>query len=64
MVTALNNDPAPASFSIPLPQGITQALPLIGEKWKIPAPSVPIAVENGRLNITLPGNWGNIFKLL
>ncbi len=64
VVTALNNDPAPASFSIPLPQGITQALPLVGEKWKISSPSVPIAVENGRLNITLPGNWGNIFKLL
>ncbi|HJB08457.1 MAG TPA: alpha-amylase [Candidatus Enterocloster faecavium] len=63
VLTALNNDPGPAALSIPLPPEITRALPLLGEEGK-PESMEPIAVENGRLNITLPGNWGSILKLV
>lgn len=63
VLTALNNDPGPAALSIPLSPEITRALPLLGEEGK-PESMEPIAVENGRLNITLPGDWGSILKLV
>lgn len=63
VLTALNNDSESASLSIPVPQGITQAIPLLGERENLLSPKAA-AVENGRLNITLSGNWGSIFKLI
>ena len=68
LLTVLNNDENPASLSIPVPEGVTQAVPLLGEQEDFAAgadfrPQKTIIPENGRLNLTVPANWGSIIKL-
>lgn len=58
ILSAVNNDQAPASFSVPIPFSASGAVDLLAET------NDPIRVESGRLEITLMPNSGRIFKLL
>lgn len=56
-VTVLNNDDNPASLSIPVPTDASQAVDLLEEN------GTPVPVENGKINLTLRGNWGAVLKI-
>lgn len=57
IITALNNDSAPAAMSIPVPVNGKTAVHLLDENLE------EVPVENGKINITVPGNWGAILKI-
>lgn len=57
ILSAVNNDDAPASLSIPIPLRASEATELL------PGLGRQIPVENGKLSITLMPNSGTIFKL-
>ncbi len=57
VITALNNDDNPASISIPVPMSASQAVDLLEEN------GTPVPVENGKINLTLKGNWGAVLKI-
>ena len=57
IVTALNSDDNPASMSIPVPVNADTAVHLLEPELE----EVPI--ENGKINLTVPGNWGAILKI-
>lgn len=58
ILSAVNNDNAPASLSIPVPVPASRVVDLLTETED------PVCVENGRLAVTLMPNSGRIFKLL
>lgn len=57
IVTALNSDDNPAAMSIPVPVNANTAVHLLEPELE----EVPI--ENGKINLTVPGNWGAILKI-
>ncbi|RHR56067.1 alpha-amylase [Clostridium sp. AF18-27] len=57
IVTALNSDDNPAAISIPVPVNANTAVHLLEPELE----EVPI--ENGKINLTVPGNWGAILKI-
>ena len=58
VITALNNDDAPAELRIPLPVNAQEATPLLTGMGE-----VSYCVENGNLVVELPPNRGMVFSL-
>ena len=58
VITALNNDDAPAELRIPLPVNAQEATPLLTGMGE-----VSYCVENGNLVLELPPNRGMVFSL-
>lgn len=57
IVTAVNNDSAPAVMNIPVPVNVKTAVHLLDSEL------AGVPVENGKITITVPGNWGAILKI-
>ena len=73
VVTALNNDSVPAKLIIPVPFNSGTALSLLGGPEDFGYSSLPgespreanqIPIQDNRLELTLPANWGTVMKLL
>ena len=60
VITVLNNDSQPATVSVPVFAEGSQALPLLGG----PMEMKPLPIRDGRLTLTLPANWGMIYKII
>lgn len=58
VITALNNDDAPAELRIPLPLNVQEAAPLLTGMGEM-----SYRVENGNLVVELPPNRGMVFSL-
>ena len=56
IITALNNDDAPADLSIPVPIAADEAKNLLED-----GPSIPIT--NGKIQLTIKGNWGAVLTV-
>lgn len=57
IITALNNDDDPASMDIPVSPAAGRAVHLLDPELE------EIPVENGKIKLTVPGNWGAILKI-
>ena len=58
MITVLNNDDNPAQLSVPVPLSgaAGEAVNLLEE-----GPAIPI--QDGKIQITIKGNWGAVLKI-
>ena len=75
VITVLNNDSQPATISVPVFAEGSQALPLLGGPEEMgfagqkpgeggPEEMKPLPIRDGRLTLTLPANWGMIYKII
>ena len=56
IITALNNDDAPADLSIPVPIAADEAKNLLEDGSSIP-------ITNGKIQLTIKGNWGAVLTV-